>query len=608
MLSFVSGSTATSLIMTNVAQKMLTFFFNYFECFARCRQVSRASGNSSSRKRPRNISEEGDAHFLEDELVQDEEDRKRLASMTEFEREMELAERAEKIQAERQRQQVLRAAELAEEDRRASRRSGREMREEAAKKSAMEELRAARQRKATGGTSKSRRDHSEEESDEAGGEYELEVSDVSEQEEEEEYYDEYDRRKSSLWHPKEHMDAADLEDADFTEVKAIQVRRHKLEEWFGKPFFDATLPGSIVRLASGDRTEADGSIVPLYFLAQVVAVEERPPGIHKYMPIPGAPGWKTPYRFGVEGFKTSKWLRVVRGRSDRYWPLAQVSNGSMTEEEFEKWQRVCEAEGRQQLTRGETEEVRKKLIGADNYVYTAEDVAKLVQEKRTLGIAPRNLAMERARLERERDVAIEAGDIEAAKAIEEDIEKLEFKRLSGTDRSLSVSGKGKLADINKRNATHNFNVAIKASSAGLRATSKGTTGDSTLDPFSRRITRPMVYWNTAGSSQANENSEILHEEIDTKNIEEETKASQENKQGNLDEDVHHQPTSTMIDLSALDLSVLHGRPKVLPLVRKLLGDVRMMSDNTNNTKTSLDGIPSGSTAITWSEYQQQLRS
>ena len=50
------------------------------------------------------------------------------------------------------------------------------------------------------------------------------------------------------------------------------VRRVKLEEWVNEPFLEDTLPGCMVRVVG-----PQGG----YLLAQVIAVETRPPGTYK---------------------------------------------------------------------------------------------------------------------------------------------------------------------------------------------------------------------------------------------------------------------------------------------------------------------------------------
>ena len=47
------------------------------------------------------------------------------------------------------------------------------------------------------------------------------------------------------------------------------------------------------------------------------------------------------------------------------------------------------------------------------YTYTAEDVQRMIEEKRTMGISKRNVAAERARLTTLMDQAEENQDVEA---------------------------------------------------------------------------------------------------------------------------------------------------------------------------------------------------
>ena len=41
-----------------------------------------------------------------------------------------------------------------------------------------------------------------------------------------------------------------IEDASYEDVLTIQVRRHRLESWADKPFFDRVLRGCMVRRAA----------------------------------------------------------------------------------------------------------------------------------------------------------------------------------------------------------------------------------------------------------------------------------------------------------------------------------------------------------------------
>eukprot|EP00890_Picochlorum_soloecismus_P005067 jgi/Picsp_1/5561/NSC_02920-R1_rna polymerase-associated protein rtf1 homolog len=443
--------------------------------------------------------EEVEEDDLDDES-EEEIDHQRLANMTELEREMELAERAERQQQKRQRDELLRAAsgrrekketppeEKKETTATVSRKSGREVREESRKKSAIEELKAARQKKSS--------------------ETYLEKK-LQEQEADYEYFSSADEEEDGMLSLEDegiHRDFEDEEDeeeASYQEVKSIQVRRHKLEEWIVKPFFERTLPGCMVRLAAGNKKTPDGHNmygpdgrpVIQYMAAKVSGLIEKDPGYYKYL-HGSAPPWKSPYQFG-EG-KTSLWLRVTRGDSERIWPLAQVSNSSITEQEFSRYHQLCEQNKIAQISRGHVERVKSSLIAAENYVYTAEDVAKLLEEKRNKGGGSRrNAALEKARLERERDAAQQRGEMDVVVDLEREIEEL--ATLSGKKQKSDA-----LSALNKKNANLNFKTII---SSGQVAEGNEKNGEESLDPFRRRVTRPIVYWNTSAAVSVNPNDD-----------------------------------------------------------------------------------------------------
>ena len=64
----------------------------------------------------------------------------------------------------------------------------------------------------------------------------------------------------------------DAEDAEYKNIQEIQVRRYMLEKWQNEPFFERSLPGAVVRIAVGPNR---------YFMAQIVHVEDRDPGMYK---------------------------------------------------------------------------------------------------------------------------------------------------------------------------------------------------------------------------------------------------------------------------------------------------------------------------------------
>jgi len=429
------------------------------------------------------LSDQEDEAISEDDedVAISEDDEERLAKMTELEREMELAERAERQQQKRQRAELLKAAK-----KQGPRRSGREVREEHKKKSAIEELKAARERKARGERSRIHDFDDDDVSEKSHGRkkrdtYDDEMMSEEEEEEEEDGYTSGDGYNND----------DDDEEASYQEVKSIQVRRYKLEEWFDKPFFEKTLPGCMVRLAAGNKKSPTGETmyddryrpVVQYMAAKVVGLVEKEPGYYKYLNQSAAP-WKSPYPFGPKGEKTSLWLRVMRGNSEKIWPLAQVSNSSITEQEFFRYHQQCEQNKTSQVTRGQVERVRTRLVAAENYVYSETDVSKLLEKKRS----KRNVAMEKATLERERDAAMQRGEQELVADLDAQIRELQW------NMNKKRKKKDTLAELNKKNASINFKTTMMAEQQ------EDASGADTLDPFRRRATRPIVYWNTSNKN------------------------------------------------------------------------------------------------------------
>jgi hypothetical protein len=66
------------------------------------------------------------------------------------------------------------------------------------------------------------------------------------------------------------------------------------------------------------------------------------------------------------------------------------------------------------ILKSEFESDATLMVATCRYTYTAEDVQRMIEEKRAKGTSGRNSAAERARLERRRDAAMDKGDLEEA--------------------------------------------------------------------------------------------------------------------------------------------------------------------------------------------------
>ncbi|KAK2075759.1 hypothetical protein QBZ16_001500 [Prototheca wickerhamii] len=327
-------------------------------------------------------------------------------------------------------------------------------------------------------------------------------------------------------------EAGDDEEASFEEACAIVLPRHRLESWHTEPFFSKTLPGCLVRVSLGARLCADGIERPRYVLAQVVDSERRAPGVYKDAGQP----WKSPYPFGAE--RTDTWLRVCRGYSERGMPMALVSNGAPSEEEWEAWRRACREEGRAPLSRAEVADARARVEAARGYTYSAAD--------------------------RLRDAAAEAGDVGKTRELEAQLAALEEAARAALLRRGAGPG---MERINRKNRGINFQNAINnVSNQVLEDGAKAAASGSVLDPFSRRVTRPQNYWSTKDTSGGGGGN------VETAEAVEEAAPAEAAAERQPDAPADNQPAKPTLDLSALDLTLL-DRPAELPfLARRLLGD------------------------------------
>ncbi|PRW33968.1 RNA polymerase-associated RTF1-like protein [Chlorella sorokiniana] len=567
---------------------------------------SARGGGRRGRQQQESSDDEDRLQIDEEDLIEDEEDRKRLAAMTELQREFVLAERADKRNAELLRQKLLKkndakaaaagakaaktndakaAAAGAKAAKTVRGKSGREEREEAGKKRAIEELKAARERKKEGAEERRKKDEDEDE------DMEVEEADAEAAERREARRRERERSPSEegaldsdealsdddrgAYGRRRYEEGEDEEDeAPMEDVKKIQVRRLRLEEWVNEPFFDDTLPGCMVRVVQpgGEHYGPDGQLHRRYLLCQVLAVESRQPGYYK----DAGERWPCPYSFGDKKIKTDKWLLLERGTSQRYFPMALVSNTGFSDQEFDSWQRSLKDAGRPQVSRRVARDVLGRLDKAAQYTYTAADVNRLLQEKRAKGAAPRNVALEKARLENELGHARETG--EDARVAELEAQLAALQGLTAETEQTKRRGKD-LASLNKRNAEANFKAALDnvSNKVGGAAGAQGGAEATALDPFSRRATRPIIYWSTGrkqaedaaaeaaqqGAAAANGDANGTAAAGDDEDLSPEEQKRRA-RRGGLDLDA-------IVDLSQLDLSILQRPARMPPLARKLLG-------------------------------------
>ncbi|KAG9140368.1 hypothetical protein Leryth_019609 [Lithospermum erythrorhizon] len=258
----------------------------------------------------------------------------------------------------------------------------------------------------------------------------------------------------------------------FDDIKGITIRRSKLAKWFMEPFFDDLIVGCFVRVGIGRSRSG-----PIYRLCIVRNVDASDPD--KF--------------YKLDNKTTYKYLNVVWGNesSAARWQMAMISDSSPRKEEYDQWIKEVDHTGGRRPTKQDFLEKKEAIQKTNNYVYSAETVKQMLQEKKSATWRPLNVAAEKDRLRREMEVANMKHDVAEVERIQARIQQLEAGRQTHEKDSKAV----RLAEMNKRNRVENFKNAseLKQHTMGLKA------GEAGYDPFSRRWTRSRNYYVGKGS-------------------------------------------------------------------------------------------------------------
>ncbi|KAL7612645.1 hypothetical protein Lser_V15G05978 [Lactuca serriola] len=407
------------------------------------------------------------------DLYKGEEDRQKLAKMSELEREQILAERANKKNDKDLKNRIKKQTEKSNQRKdsppthtvnRAVRSSARSADRAAAKDGALNELRARKRlRQQDPESNWKRRDTESTVKRKTFTPAPLSNS----------------SRSDSGSHSEDEDSTGEMGDSDdekmskessilkYEDVKGITIRRSKLAKWFMEPFFEELIVGCFVRVGIGKSKSG-----PIYRLCIVRNVDAADPD----------------KQYKLENKMTHKYLNVVWGNenSAARWQMAMISDSPPLKEEFDQLIREVDRHGGRMPSKQEVLEKREAIEKTNTFVYSAETVKQMLQEKKSTIRRPLNVAAEKDRLRR---------DIEVAKAKQDyvEVEKIEAKLLE-LEASRQTQQKDKkairLAEMNRKNRVENFKNAseVKPVATGLKA------GEAGYDPFSRRWTRSRNYY------------------------------------------------------------------------------------------------------------------
>ncbi|KRZ75223.1 RNA polymerase-associated protein, partial [Trichinella papuae] len=307
------------------------------------------------------------------------------------------------------------------------------------------------------------------------------------------------------------------------ELSKIRLSRFKLGKLVHTPFFKNTVVGCYVRVSIGANNG-----VPVYRVAEIIDVVE------------------TAKVYEFENTRTNKGLRLRHGKAERVYRLEFLSNSDFTDTEFSKWVDTMTTQNVEFPTLEHVKNKVADVIAAFNHQYTEEDVDQMVKEKKRFRIAPTNYAMQKAQLVKSLEVAEQNDDSCEVERIKQQIQQLDNAAAAREQRRLQAI-KG-IADINKRNRLWNMNETEKA----IRESSSEVQAD---DPFTRRNTRSKIYSkSSARASLQNAESSALEKRDVQKETSMQTSSSQldavkESGDNNSAEEIHTKPTILKLILS-----------------------------------------------------------
>nr|XP_023022989.1 RNA polymerase-associated protein Rtf1-like [Leptinotarsa decemlineata] len=256
------------------------------------------------------------------------------------------------------------------------------------------------------------------------------------------------------------------------DLNLIRLSRHKLERFVHMPFFDRIAKGCYVKVGIGEHNNA-----PVYRVAEVIGVCE------------------TAKIYNLGKTKTNKGLKVRHGTQERVFRLEFVSNQEFSDQEYHKWIEASTAANSDLPVKSKIDQKQADIKEAISYEFNEQDVERIIQEKQRFKSNPFNYAMKKTQLMKEKELALSRGDEEAARELGRKLTNLE-ERATELDK-LRTSTISSISYINNRNRRKNVEEAEKAIMAEVRA----NKGKKIEDPFTRRSTKPRMNFK-AGEKEA----------------------------------------------------------------------------------------------------------
>lgn len=255
------------------------------------------------------------------------------------------------------------------------------------------------------------------------------------------------------------------------DLKCLQLKREKIEQWVYSPFFKETAIGLFAKMSVG---QSPTTHQHMYKVAYILDITKTPGGKVYYLDIE------------KKKERTDKQCLVRIGGVERTYAMKYISNRSFDDEDYSKWRASIDQEGHGMPSREHFLRKKRDLHKAENYAYKDEDVAYEINERSRFNVTPFNFAKKKTELMGEKSDAEARNDFEKAREIQQSIDELEEKAKQ-LEKSRSSSTFSAISFVNERNRIKN----IEESERVL----KENKSVKTEDPFTRRKCTPTIVHN-----------------------------------------------------------------------------------------------------------------
>lgn len=302
------------------------------------------------------------------------------------------------------------------------------------------------------------------------------------------------------------------------DLNKIKLSRFRIEKWCHAPFFKKVAVGCFVRIGIGMNQG-----VSIYRVAEITDVVE------------------TAKVYQLGSTKTNKGFKLRHGEDERTYRLEFVSNQAFTEDEFKRWKEAMNRDNISLPTLNEVEDKYKEIQSFNEYRFNDDDIDFIVSEKKRFTGGKVNIAERKIELLKEREESEQRNDTERVKEIDQMINELNEK---ATDLNIKRSGNFNiLAAINQRNRVlSNLKVeeAMKQEFERLK--------EAKDDPFQRRKALPTL-------------AASIKKTVEIKKDDAEAKEEQKPKEQDKKDTIKKNPSSSIFEDILAPSSILMKKPE-----------------------------------------------